>query len=141
MKIRRIDLHDADLLLKTFDVMKELRPHLSFNDYRTSLYKMEREGYELWGHYSHQQLDALMGIRTYCDLVRGFHLYIDDLVVASHARSKGIGASLLKFAEDIAVKREIKVLRLCTGLENIAGIKFYQREGWQERAYAFSKKV
>jgi hypothetical protein len=32
-------------------------------------------------------------------------------------------------------------LRLCTGIENESGKRFYEREGWTLKAVAFKKKI
>jgi hypothetical protein len=32
-------------------------------------------------------------------------------------------------------------LRLCTGIENLRGVEFYERNGWTKRAYAYTKKI
>jgi len=59
---------------------------------------------------------AVMGYRFLSDFVRGKHVYVDDLVSTESARSKGLGAELLKFAEDVAARSGCKSLRLCTGI-------------------------
>lgn len=80
-----------------------------------------------------------MGYRVLWDFVRGKHLYIDDLV--SKEKSKGHGKRLLDYAEEKA--RELNCsggLRLCAVLENKDGIRFYEKNGWKARAYAFVKR-
>ena len=84
---------------------------------------------------------AVMGYRFLSDFVRGKHIYIDDLVTAEKIRSKGLGAELLKFAEELAHTNGCKSLRLCTGVENERGVSFYERNGWVKRAFAFTKKL
>jgi GNAT superfamily N-acetyltransferase len=129
-------------LERCFPVMKELRPHLSFEEYM-SIYEDAHasNGYEIVAIEDHGKVLAVMGYRFLSDFVRGKHIYIDDLVSTEAARSKGLGAELLRFAEDIAVKNECNTLRLCAVLENERGIQFYNRHGWAKRAFAFTKKL
>lgn len=125
-----------------FYIIKELRPHLNFSDY-VSIYEQSktRDEYKLVGLFEGAQCLAVMGYRLLFDFVHGKHLYIDDLVVTSSLRSKGLGKQLLDFAEAAARKLECQGLRLCTGVENEAGKRFYERNGWNPRALAYKKKL
>jgi hypothetical protein len=42
---------------------------------------------------------------------------------------------------DLAKELDCKGLRLCTGIENEQGKKFYERNGWSLRAVAYKKKL
>lgn len=129
-------------LASVFQLMRELRPHLtekSFNEIYQSAKKAD--GYALYGYYQNSECIGLMGARFLSDYVHGFHLYIDDLVTSAKARSKGIGAELLKFAENLAKEKNCTGLRLCTGVDNKDGMRFYEREGWASRAVVYKKKV
>lgn len=125
-----------------YDVMLQLRPHLSRVEFHR-LYDAARSAdeYTLVGVFRDDECLAVMGYRILHDFVRGSHLYIDDLVTTEGARSTGIGAWLLEYAEDEATRRKIKSLRLCTGVENERGKQFYEREGWTLRAVAYTKAV
>lgn len=129
-------------LERCYPVMKELRPHLSFENY-LSIYNESHvaDGYQIVAIESERQILAVMGYRFLTDYVRGRHVYIDDLVSTEKARSQGLGAELLKFAEQIAEQSGCSGLRLCTGIENERGVKFYDRNGWTKRAFAFTKKL
>jgi GNAT superfamily N-acetyltransferase len=84
---------------------------------------------------------AVMGYRILFDFVHGKHLYIDDLVTTEACRSKGYGAQLLSFAERKAQRQGCQGLRLCTGVENENGKRFYERHGWNPRTLAYKKRV
>jgi GNAT superfamily N-acetyltransferase len=126
----------------SFPVMKELRPHLSYADYK-EIYQHAHtsDGYQIIALEENGKIAALMGYRVLSDFVRGKHLYIDDLVSTQKARSKGLGTELLKYAENLAEQLDCKILRLCTGIENERGAIFYERNGWTKRAYAYTKKL
>jgi ribosomal protein S18 acetylase RimI-like enzyme len=129
-------------LEKTFPLMKELRPHLSLEDYLSTYRDAHRESqYTIAALEENHQILGLMGYRVVTDFVRGRHLYIDDLVVAEKARSKGLGAELLKHAEKVAADMNCKSLRLSTGVENTRGMKFYESNSWIKRAVVYTKKI
>jgi ribosomal protein S18 acetylase RimI-like enzyme len=129
-------------LEKCYPVLKELRPHLSFEDY-LKIYDQAHlsNGYEIVAIQQNDRVLAVMGYRILSDFVRGKHIYIDDLVSSESARSKGLGAELLKYAETVAKNIECESLRLCAVFDNERGIKFYEKNGWTKRSYAFTKKL
>lgn len=129
-------------LERCYPVMKELRPHLSFEDYISIYEESHRaDGYEIVAVEDDEKILAVMGYRFLSDYVRGKHVYVDDLVSSEKYRSQGLGTLLLKYAEKIAQENSCQSLRLCTGLENERGIQFYNRNGWTPRAYAYTKKL
>ncbi len=129
-------------LERCFSIMQELRPHLTFESY-ISIYEESntRDGYEIVAIEQENKILALMGYRFLWDYVRGKHVYIDDLVVTEKRRSSGLGAELLKFAEDVMIKNNCTTLRLCTGINNHRGILFYDKNGWSKKAYAYVKNL
>ena len=125
-----------------FPVIRELRSHFSFVDCVTLVEEARRrDEYELVGAFEENQCIVVMGFRILFDFVHGKHLYIDDLVVTASCRSKGVGARLLKYAEQMAVEKNCKGLHLCTGVENTNGKRFYEREGWKMRSVAYKKTL
>ncbi len=129
-------------VMSVYSVLKELRPHISEEQFKF-IYEKARETdqFSFYGYYENESCIGLMGIRYLYDYVHQFHLYIDDLVVLPSQQSKGIGADLLKFAERLAKEKNCTGLRLCTGVENERGKSFYVREGWTARALAYKKRV
>lgn len=129
-------------LERFYPVMKELRKDLSYQDFLHLYQKAhEADSYEVLGFESQGKIVAVMGYRILYDLVHGKHLYIDDLVSTETQRSKGLGAKFLAHAEQLAKDFSCKGLRLCTGIENESGKKFYERHGWSLRAVAYKKKL
>lgn len=129
-------------LERCYPIMKELRTNLEYRDF-VEIYNQahESDGYEIIAVEKDSKVVAVMGYRWLSDYVRGRHLYIDDLVTSEAVRSKGLGAELLKYAENIASLNKCKALRLCTGIENQDGVRFYERNGWTKRAFAFTKRI
>ena len=137
-----IKAKDKNDLERFYPIMKELRPHLTFEDY-ISIYDEAHtsDGYEIVAIEQHGEVQAVMGYRFLSDYVRGRHLYIDDLISTEKSRSKGFGTELLNYAEEVAKQNGLKVLRLCTGIENERGVKFYEKNNWVKRAFAYAKKL
>ncbi len=133
---------DKNDLERFYPVMKELRKDLLFEDYMTICKNAHgADGYEIVAIESDKKVLAVMGYRVLHDFVHGKHLYIDDLVSTATHRSQGLGAKFLKYAEDLAKELGCKGLRLCTGIENEQGKKFYERHDWKLRSVAYRKKL
>ena len=140
LKIKKIQ-SSQDLEL-AYLVMKELRQDLSYSDFLEIYEKAHAEsGYEILALEQDQAIVALVGFRVLHDFVHGKHLYIDDLVSTKEKRSQGFGAKLLLHAEEIAKNLNCRGLRLCTGIENEAGKKFYENNKWNLRAIVYKKKL
>lgn len=136
------ELNERADLERAFPVMKELRSHIDIDSFLSVIEAAKHEGgYTLVAIERGAQVVALMGYRVLTDFVHGRHLYIDDLVTTKDQRSAGHGARLLKYAEEQARRLDCVGLRLCTGIDNEAGRRFYEREGWALRAVAYKKKL
>ena len=123
-----------------YPVLRELREGLSLRDF-LSIYKKARaaDGYALVGLFRGGSCAAVMGYRVLHDYVHGAHLYVDDLVTSAAFRSQGLGAELLGYADKRAKALKCRKLRLCTGTDNTAGRRFYEREGWALRSVVYKK--
>lgn len=52
-------------------------------------------------------------------------LYLDDLYVSSHARSRGIGRALLERSAEIAREKGATVVRWITAADNVTARRLY----------------
>lgn len=116
MEKRIFTVKDKNDLERCYPVMKELRQHLTFEDY-ISIYNDSHaaDGYQIVAVEDNGQVLAVMGYRFLSDYVRGKHVYIDDLVSTEKVRSQGLGAELLKFAEEIATASGCQKLKIVHG--------------------------
>ncbi len=128
-------------LERVYPILKELRTDLTLREY-FSIYEEAKKAnqYQIVCAFEESICVGFMGFRVLHDYVHGKHLYIDDLVITENHRSKGIGSQLLSFAENAAKEIGCNNLRLCTGISNEAGKKFYEREGWKFRSVVYKKK-
>jgi GNAT superfamily N-acetyltransferase len=65
--------------------------------------------------------------------------YVDELVVDSEFRSKGIGAQLLKRLVALARQKSCCRIELDSAFYRKESHRFYERHGFKRRAYVFSK--
>jgi ribosomal protein S18 acetylase RimI-like enzyme len=88
-----------------FSVVRQLRTHLDLDEYLARLAVQARSGYELAGAFAGEALVGALGMRQVDTLARGAHLHVDDLVVDTAHRGRGVGKALLAYAEADAAHR------------------------------------
>lgn len=136
---QRIALVTSDLeRLACFDVLAELRPSLVRETFLGDLQRLGGEGYQLAALWDGEHVRAVAGFRPMEMFSTGKLLYVDDLVTAASARSRGFGRELLKFLSAHAASLGCRYLELDSGTKRVEAHRFYRREGLEEVALHFS---
>ncbi|SAK52449.1 N-acetyltransferase GCN5 [Caballeronia hypogeia] len=132
-------LDSPDDWARAFDVMKELRPHLTNVDaFGAQLRKQREECYRLLAACDEAgTILGLAGYRTQTNLLYGRFVYVDDLVVTAKLQRSGIGASLLERVREIARHSRCAHFVLDTGLHMPLAQRFYFRNGLLARGMHF----
>lgn len=120
-------------------VMRELRPHIPAAEFVARVRAQETEGYRLAFVEDADGPVAAAGFRIGRNLAWGRFLYVDDLVTAARARSRGHGAVLLRWLEAHARDEGCDQMHLDSGLARAAAHRFYRREGMPVSSYHFTK--
>ncbi len=120
-------LHDAAEARLCAEIMANTEPWITLRrDSAHSLKLLSDPGLEV---YVAQSGDALAGTIA-VDMRGSFVGYIRVLVVAPDWRSRGVGAQLIRFAED-RIFRESPNVFLCVSSFNPRAQHFYQRLGYE----------
>jgi RimJ/RimL family protein N-acetyltransferase len=67
--------------------------------------------------------------------------HLDELVVDGGWRGRGVGARLLEELIDLARRRGCRRVELDSALHRVDAHRFYERHGFENRAYLFSKPL
>lgn len=134
-EIRPIETGERD---EAWRILSELRSHLVRARFAADLaHLVEAHSYELIGGFENGRLAGVLGMRVVHTFARGAHLHVDDLVVASAARGRGVGRRLLRYAEHQARERGLEQVFL----DSRAGaLGFYEREGYRQHGSVLVKK-
>ncbi len=131
------ELQDAQSLRDAWPVVAELRPHLDVDSFVTRVAEQRAEGYRAIASFDDGSCVAYAGFRPASMLARGRALYVDDLVTAGGARSRGHGAQLLRWLVDEARRLSCERLHLDSGVQRHAAHRFYLRHGFDIGAHHF----
>lgn len=130
-----------DEIESCFDVMSELRSHLVRGDFLPLVRSMESEGYRLAYVSEKGKVVTVAGYRVSTNFFMGKHLYIDDLVTSSQARSRGHGEAMINWLKTYAENTGCRYIDLDSGTHRGRAHKFYYLQGFTIANYHFSEKL
>lgn len=128
-------------ILKCWEVMQALRPHLIKDDFVATINEMMTEGYQLAFIEEDGKAAAAVGFRYLQYLYNGKHFYIDDLSTLSESRGKGYGGLLLDYVVDLAEQKGFKCVTLDSGYTRLDAHRLYLNKGFVLAAHHFSKTL
>lgn len=73
--------------------------------------------------------------------INGDAFHIGYIAVSESAQGKGIGATLIKFAEKEAKSRNVYNIELVVGAENHSARRFYNTNGFMENRIVMNKMI
>lgn len=135
-QIRLIESQDD--VRRCYDVMHELRTHLTMDEFVSQVGRqMERQGYKLACLENAGDVAAVAGFRFIEMLAWGRAMYVDDLVTAARARSKGYGGRLLDWLVELAKREGCVQFHLDSGVQRHGAHRFYLQKRMDITSYHF----
>ncbi len=120
-------LEDETEVAASFAVMVELRRDLTQEQFTMRVREQALEGYELAGGFVDGRLVTLAGYRISTTMVRGRHLFVDDLVTAQAEQGKGWGRQMIAWLAREAVARGVEKVYLDS---RASARGFYEKVGF-----------
>ena len=138
MQIRELDLTELQM---AFDVVKQLRTNLSYDEFEDLIYDMRDMQYKMIGIMDGEALITYAGIAIQTNLYHKRHLYVFDLVTDKQQRAKGYGKMMLDYLQDYAKMCMCENLVLSSGLQKDDAHRFYESNSFNKKSYVFLKKT
>ena len=139
MQIRQLGLDELD---SAYDVVRELRPALGYEEFEELIYAMRHQEYRMYGIFEGATLATFAGVSVRVSLEHRRHLLIEDFVTRSEFRRRGYGREMLRYLGDTARIFRCEQLLLSSELHNGSGGRtFLENEGFEKRATAFLKPL
>ena len=126
---------------EAYPVMHELRLDLNQGDYLDLLKVMITEAYRMFAlRDDANEIVALAGIAVLTNFYYGRHVWVYDLVTAGAARSRGYGAQLLGFVEELAREEKCQTIALSSGMQRVDAHRFYlDKMNYTKHGFVFTK--
>ena len=137
--IQEIRPRDDPRLPAVFEVMRELRGHLSLDEFERLYREAEPEGYRVAAVFEGDEPRAVAGYRITTNLISGRHLYVDDLVTAERWRSRGYGRELNEYLVGKARAEGCGSIQLDSGVHRGDAHRFYFREQYRVTSFHFGR--
>jgi GNAT superfamily N-acetyltransferase len=128
-------------ILKCWDVLFILRPHLVQAEFVATVQEMISEGYILAFIEKDGKAVAAVGYRYLQYLYIGKHFYIDDLSTLESERGNGYGGLLIDYVEQQAIKNNFAAVTLDSGYTRNTAHRLYLNKGFVLAAHHFVKKL
>jgi len=138
MQIREMTLKE---LFTVYDLLKQLRKELSYDEFEDLIYEMRHMEYKMIGIFEKEKLVCYAGVAVQTNLYHKRHLYIYDLVTDKELRSKGYGKMIIEYLQDYAKMAACENLVLSSGLQREDAHRFYDVEGFEKKSYLFVKPI
>ena len=124
-----------------YQVMSELRPHVSAEEFLTRVRRqMEIAGYKIACAID-GEVKAVGGFRISECLAWGKFIYVDDLVSKSDDRSKGYGGALFDWLVEHARQNGCDQFHLDSGVHRFRAHRFYLMRRMEIQAHHFGLKL
>jgi GNAT superfamily N-acetyltransferase len=122
----------------TFDVMHQLRPHLTREAYVPLVRgMMASDGFRLAALTDDGEVRAVAGYRYMNMLYCGRLLYLDDLVADERVRSRGYGKRMIDWLKEEGRREGCSELQLISRTTREGAHRFYFREGFGIECFQF----
>ena len=122
-------------------VLVQLRSNLRKEDTVPTIRKQFAEGYRLAFVRRDGNVVGVAGYRILHNLVKGRHLYVDDLVTDEATRSRGVGTELMEWLCEFARAQQCAWLELDSGVQRFDAHRFYLRHRMFISSHHFSLKI
>lgn len=135
MEIR--ELTTKEEMLANLSVLQEMYPGLTFEEYDRELDEMIPHRYGQVAVFEGTECLGLSGYWLGTKLWCGKYLELDNVVVASAHRSKGIGKLIFDYLLEKGEKEGVTMLALDSYTSNFKAHKFFYNEGYAPRGFHF----
>lgn len=130
-------LTSKDELLENFELLNQMYPSLSKEEYSSELDEMLKHDYTQLAVYENDKCIGLTGIWVGYKLWCGKYLELDNIVVASEYRSKGIGQHIFNEVKIIAQEKGCTIMALDSYTSNFKAHRFFYNQGYTPTGFHF----
>lgn len=121
------------------ELIKQLYPNITLEKYQTYLQEMIPHNYKQVAVFEHGICVGLTGFWKGIKLWSGKYIEIDNFIVHSNHRKKGIGKRMTDYIEHLAKETECTMIVLDAFTGNFKAHRFYYNQGFSPKGFHFVK--
>ncbi len=137
MEIR--ELTTKTEMLDQFDLLHEMYPSLTLAEYSIELDDMIPHNYTQVAVFENNECLGLSGIWCGTKLWCGKYIELDNIIVSTKFRSKGVGKLIFDYVQKMGEDRGVSMLSLDSYTSNFKAHKFFYNEGFGPKGFHFIK--
>ena len=133
------ELKSKEEMLQQIDVLKDLYPTITLDDYSKDLDQMLPHNYGQVGVFENDVCLGISGFWIGTKLWCGKSLELDNIVVRTEARSKGVGQLLFDYLSNKAIEENCHMMSLDSYTTNYKAHKFFYNNDFAPKGFHFIK--
>lgn len=126
-------------MLEQIGLLQEMYPSLTSADYSNDLDAMIPNNYTQIAVFENNECLGLSGIWCGTKLWCGKYIELDNIIVSSKSRSKGIGKLIFDYVQKMGEEKQVAMLSLDSYTTNHKAHKFFYNEGFGPKGFHFIK--
>lgn len=131
------ELKTKEQMLQNFDLIKEMYPSITLNQYSNELDIMLPHNYGQVAIFDGDNCAGLTGYWVGSKLWCGKYMELDNVIVSEKYRRQGVGHRLFSHMEQKAKDLGCTMLALDSYTDNFSGHKFFYEQGYVPRGFHF----
>lgn len=137
--MKTIELTTIEEMLAQIETMLHLYPKLTLEKYESYLQEMVPHNYKQLAVFEGDVCVGLTGFWTAMKIWTGKYIEIDNFIVHSDHRSKGIGKIMTDYLDEKAKAEGCNAIVLDAFTGNFTAHRFYYNQGYEPRGFHFLK--
>ncbi len=133
------ELSTVTEMLLELEIIQQMYPKMTMEKYQTFLSEMVPHNYTQIAVFENEKCIGITGCWFSTKLWSGKYLEMDNFVVHSDYRSKGIGKMLTDYVEQKAIDLGCTNIVLDAYTSNFAAHRFYYNQGYEPKGFHFVK--
>ncbi len=126
-------------MIAQIELVKQLYPKLTLEKYQSYLQEMIPHNYQQLAIFENDSCVGLTGFWKGTKLWSGKYIEIDNFIVHSDYRKKGVGKLMTDCIEKIANENECTMIVLDAFTGNFKAHRFYYNQGFSPKGFHFVK--
>lgn len=128
-------------MIDQLEIIQQLYPEITSEKYHSYLLEMIPHNYKQLAIFEHGICIGLTGFWSGIKLWSGKYIEIDNFIVHSDHRRKGVGKIMTDYISNLAEQTDCNIVVLDAYTGNFKAHRFYYNQGYAPRGFHFVKTL